>query len=316
MSRLFRPLALLLALFLAGAGGAWWYVATHPGSSRREVTCYYLDPQGMYLVPVSRTLTLPGRSEAAVATVLSEVINHVPPGLAAPVPSGSVATVGGVRDGVARVVVRVHGLAPGSGGEQLLASAVVKSAASVPSVKEVALALQTDRGTPLESEHLDLSQPLSPTDPGMENIFLGGEGQGLAVTLYFRLPGQDYLVPLRVPLPPQYASEPLEGSLALLLAGPPPSLRGVLAPSVDPATDLRWNGLEDRTARLLWKNAPEATPSALALRALVLTLTESERLQAVRIVREGPPLAGRVGPFDLSAPLPRPEAVNSAIAHP
>lgn len=303
MKRLF-PWLLLLALV---AGGLWWWLGRGPGE--REATLYYLDPQAMYLIPVETRLPLPAASASALQGVLDALGTQVPGGLAAPWPSGSVAVVQEVRDGEARVALRLAGTAPGSGGEQLMTSAVVRTAGSL-GVSQVAMALQDRQGTALVGEHMDLSAPLSPTDPGMENLYLGSDGQGLAMLIYYRLPEAPYLVPLRVPLSGARASEPLAGSFALWREGPPSDIRSFLAPACEASADLRWNGVEQGVAMILWKNAPVATPSELALRSLVLTLTESGQVRAVQLKREGPPLVGHVGPYDLAAPMPRPAAIN------
>lgn len=306
-----RPSRLALAavalLVIAGAAfGAW---KLQPRSVERTVTLYYLDPQGMYLVPVSGRLTLPGSRKAALQAALKELIDEVPPGLMAPVPPGSKVVVQSLSDGKADVSLRLSDGAMGSGGEQLLAGALMRTAANAESVQEMKLSLHDSRGSPWQSEHIDLSRPLSSTDPGMENLYFG-EGGGLTVTVYYRLPDTEYLVPLRIPLPAKRQSEPLKGSFALLRQGPPQDLRTFLSPSLEPQTDLRWNGMERDVAQVLWKNAPQAPPSELAIRATVLTLTESGRIKAVQFKREGAPLTGTVGPFDLSRPIRRPDAVN------
>lgn len=301
------PLAVLaLLLIVAGALGVWWLA---PKRVERQVTLYYMDPQGMYLVPVTERLAVPASRRGALQAALRELIDEVPPGLMAAVPPGSKVEVRGLTDGRAEVTLRVADGALGSGGEQLLAGALMRTAATTEAIQEVKLDLQDSKGGPWQSEHLDLTHPLTATDPGMENLYLG-EGSGLTVTVYYRIPSSDYLVPLRVALPPRRQSEPLKGSFALLRQGPPSDLAPFLAPSLDGASDLRWNGVEGGVAEVLWKSAPEATPSEVAIRATVLTLTESGRLKAVQFKREGAPLTLKVGPFDLSRPIRRPDAVN------
>ncbi|HEY9855270.1 MAG TPA: GerMN domain-containing protein [Stenomitos sp.] len=302
------PLAVLaLLLIVGGALGAWWL---QPKRVERAVTLYYLDPQGMYLVPVTERLSLPGSRKAALQAALKELIDEVPPGLMAAVPPGSQVEVHGLSDGKAEVSLKIADGALGSGGEQMLAGALVRTAATAEAIQEVKLSLMDSKGGPWQSEHLDLTHPLTTTDPGMENLYLS-EGSGLTVTVYYRLPNSDYLVPLSIPLPPKRQNEPLKGSFALLRQGPPSDLQTFLVPSLDPRTDLRWNGVEGDVAQVLWKNAPEATPSELAIRATVLTLTETGRIKAVQFKREGAPLSVKVGPFDLSQPIRRPDAVNT-----
>lgn len=299
--------AVLLLAVLGGLIGLLWALGHR--SEPRRATLYYLDPGAMYLVPVETALRLPTASASALQGVLDALTRQTPPGLMGPLPSGSAAVVQELHDGHAAVALRLAGPAPGSGIEQLMAGAVVRSAGSL-GVQEVALSLQDLHGVPLSSEHLDLAEPLSPTDPSMENLYLEGDSQGLAVVIYYRLPRAPYLVPLHVPLPTNRASEPLAGSFAMWLETPPASLKGVLASAHDPRCDLRWNGVEGGVAQILWKNAPQATPSALALRSLALTLTEGDRIRAIQLRREGPPLAGKSGPFDLGRPIARPEAIN------
>lgn len=300
--------ALALALVLGAGLLAFWRQGD--GAERApasETTLYYLDPQAMFLVPVSRGLPLPKAPERALQMVLDRLASEVPRGLAPALPPNTRASVKGLKDGKASVTLRLAGPAPGSGGEQLMAAAVVRTAGTLDGIQEVALSLEGPDGKPLASEHLDLSQPLSPTDPGMENLYLEG-GSGLAVTVYHRIPRAPYLVPIRIPLPAAYQNEPLKGSFALLLDGPPPALGAFLAPSLAPASAWRWNGLEGNTARVLWKGSEP--PQAIAVRALALTLTEGGGIQAVRIDGEAGPLSGKVGPFDLSRPISRPTAVN------
>ncbi|HEY9899699.1 MAG TPA: GerMN domain-containing protein [Pantanalinema sp.] len=297
--------ALALALALgAGLVAFWRQGKPAERAGAREVTLYYLDPQAMFLVPVSRRLPLPPGTDRALQAALDR-LEDVPPGLASALPPMTRATVSGIKDGKAGVTLRLSGAAPGSGGEQLMAAAVVRTAGAIDGIQEVALSLEGPDGKPLASEHLDLSQPLSPTDPGMENLYLEG-GNGLTVTIYYRVPRSSYLVPVRVPLPAAYQNEPLKGGFALLLDGPPPALAAFLSPSLPGAW--RWNGLEGTTARILWKGSEP--PQPLAIRALALTLTEREGIRAVRIDTEAGPLATKVGPFDLGRPVPRPEAIN------
>lgn len=317
MSRPSRPIiAALLAILLAGGlAGTWWWQRHLPPQlgAERWVTLYYLDSQGMYLVPVETRLSLPTSPERALETALN-AIAKAPDGLMAPLPPESKVQVTAIKGGTAEVLVQIGGVAPGGGVEQLLANALVRTASAIDSVHEVQLQLLDSRGNALSSEHMDLSQPLSPTDPGMDNLYLGGEG--LAMTIYYRLPKTSYLVPVRVPLPKDRTGEPLAGSFALLMAGPPQELSAFLASSVEPLTDLRWNGIEGDVAQILWKNAPQATPSPLTLRALALTLTDSGRLKAIRLKAEGLPLRGTSGPFDLSRPIARPASVNPGTATP
>lgn len=300
--------ALALALVLgAGLVAFWRQGESAPRATARQVTLYYLDPEARFLVPVSETLPMPKAPERALQAALDHLATSVPPGLAPSLPSRTTAMVKGLKDGKASVTLRLSGSAPGSGGEQLMAAAVVRTAGTLDGIQEVSLSLEGADGKPLSSEHLDLSQPLSPTDPGMENLYLDG-GSGLAVTVYYRLPRAPYLVPVRVPLAADYQNEPLKGSFALLLDGPPAPLSPFLAPSLSPASAWRWNGLEGDVARVLWKG--RELPPPAAVRALALTLTEAGGIRAVRIDGEAGPIAAKVGPFDLTRPVPRPDAIN------
>lgn len=287
----------LVLVLLAGLGGWSWYRATR--AVERVVTLFYTDPQAMYLVPVTSEQALPKDDAPALAKMLSE-LTQAPAGLQPTLPAGTVAEVQRISHGQANVTLRLPSTL-GSGGERLLAGAVVKTAASLGSVREVRLQLRDREGSPYESQHLDLSTPLSPTDPGVENLYLEGAQQGLMVTLYYTTPDGRYLVPLRRPLPPAYRTQPLEGSFQLLVSGPPAELAGILGPSVPANPGIGWGGVSQSVARILWPQ-DEPAPSDQALRAFALTLTEFDGIRQVSLTRADHEIAHAL----------RPEAVNLA----
>lgn len=286
---------LLVALTLGAGAGGWWLISRN-GTRAQAVTLYYADPQAMYLVPVTQTLELPMRRKQALEQVVSE-LHSPPPGLHTALPPGSDLEILAANPVQTRLKVRLSTV-PGSGSEQLMIKSLVKTAGSL-GFTEVAIALFDARGGRLESQHMDLSEPLSPTSPGMENLHLDGEG--LAVNVYYRLPRSSYLVPVRVPLSAARSDRPIEGSIALL-RDPPPGISPFAASALPPGTDIRWNGLEGNTAQILWKGAM-ATGSAEAIRAIALTLTQFEEVKAVRVQPEGPGTQP-------SKPISRPPAVN------
>lgn len=290
-------LGVLLLLLVTGLASWAWWASMRP--AERAVTLYYTDAQAMFLIPVSQERALPGQDTEALAELL-ESLSKPPEGLTSPLPAGTEATVQTISNGLASVTLQLPS-SMGSGGERILAGAVVRTAASLGSVREVKLQLRDRQGTPYESQHLDLSAPLSPTAPETENLYLEGGQAGLTVTLYYATPDGRYLVPLRRPLPPQYGSQPLEGSFQLLVAGPPPELATFLSPSVPAHPGIGWGGIDQGTARILWP-PDQPPPSPLAMRAFALTLTETEGIQAVAVTRQDQELA-RSG---------RPEVINPA----
>ena len=291
-----------LILLLLVAGAAWgWFRATR--TITRDITLYYTDAQAMYLVPVSEERTLPKDQAKALAQIL-DALSQPPAGLQATLPKGTVAEVQKISNAQANVSLQLPA-SMGSGGERLLAGAVVKTAASLGTVREVRLQLRDPQGNPYESQHLDLSTPLTPTDPGIENLYLDGAGEGLMVTLYYATPDGRFLVPLRRPLPPAYRSQPLEGSFQLLMAGPPVELNGILGPSVPADPAIGWGGVEDGVARILWP-PDQPAPNEHVLRAFALTLTEFDGIRQVSLTQQGQEIASS----------PRPKAVNTANGAP
>lgn len=292
----------LLILLLLVAGAAWgWFRATR--TITRDVTLYYTDAQAMYLVPVSEERTLPKDPAKALGQILDQ-LSQPPAGLQATLPKGTVAEVQRISNAQANVSLQLPA-SMGSGGERLLAGAVVKTAASLGTIREVRLQLRDPQGNPYESQHLDLSTPLTPTDPGIENLYLDGAGEGLMVTLYYATPDGRFLVPLRRPLPPAYRSQPLEGSFQLLMAGPPVELNGILGPSVPADPGIGWGGVEDGVARIHWP-PDQPAPNEHVLRAFALTLTEFDGIRQVSLTQQGQEIASSA----------RPKAVNTANGAP
>lgn len=290
---------LLGLLLLAGLafGGWWWWHGRQ--TVQRPITQYFTDTQAMFLVPVSRFEQLPSSEAEALERVL-EGLTSPPAGLQPTLPLGTNAEVQSISNGQANVQIAVPS-SMGSGAERLLVGAVVRTAASLGSVREVRLQMKDRQGTPYESQHVDLSAPLTPTDPGIENLYLDGGMDGLTVTLYYATRDGRYLVPLRRPLPPQYGAQPLEGSFQLLVAGPPPELADSLSPSVPSHPGIGWGGVDQGVARIQWA-ADQPPPSESALRAFALTLTEFDGVRQVSITQHDQEIANSQ----------RPAAVNPA----
>ena len=305
-------IVLLVLLLLAGLGGWLWLRFTR--SETQTFTLYFTDAQAMFLVPVTGEQALP-RDEVKALNRLLSALSEPPSGLQAVLPPGARAEVQRISNGQANITVQLPA-SMGSGAERLLAGAVVKTAASLSAVREVRLQLRDPEGNPYESQHLDLSTPLTPTDPGVENLYLDGTGEGLMVTLYYATPDGHYLVPLRRPLPPAYRTQPLEGSFQLLMAGPPAELSGILGPSVPTDPGIGWGGVAQSVARIHWP--PDlAPPSEHALRAFALTLTEFDGIRQVSVTRQDEEIATSLRPtaVNLSPGLSvaNPTAVESSV---
>ena len=191
-----------------------------------------------------------------------------------------------------------------------MASALVRTAASVVPLEDVRLRLLTPNGRPLPGSQLDLDRPFTPADPSFDNLYQGGEETGMAVMVYYPLKGNSLLAPIRIPLASSAGTEPIRETFGCWRDGPPEDLEPFLDGARPSATRLGWAGIHDGEVTVVWQNAPAATPSAIALRSLVLTLTEYSRVKRVRVVTPSGPIQARIGPFDLEAPLERPEGIN------
>lgn len=298
---------LLAILLLAGlAGGTWVWSTRH---ETRNFTLYYTDPQAMYLIPVSEARALPRDDGKALTELLNE-LTQAPAGLQPTLPEGTVAEVQRISNGQANITLQLPSTM-GSGAERLLAGAVAKTAASLGSVREVRLQLLNREGAPYESQHLDLSAPLSPTDPGVENLYLDGAGEGLMVTLYYTTPDGRYLVPLRRPLPPAYRTQPIEGSFQLLIAGPPSELTGILGPSVPANPGIGWGGVAMGVAQVDWP-IDQPAPSEQALRAFALTLTEFDGIRQVSLKQHGQEIASSMRPTAINVAGELPQSASPA----
>ena len=291
-------------LLLAAASGC------APPRTERPVTLHYTDSQRMFLIPLARTVEMPREDRKALEEVL-ETLQQAPSShLRSPLASGSHTQVRSLRTGHLELDVTRTGATTGSGGEQLMVAALVKTAASVTPLEDVRIRLLRPDGKPTESTHMDLDRPFSPSDPSMENLYQGGENTGLAVQVYFPLFQDSLLVPLRTPLPAEGAREPLRGAFMQWLQGPPEDLASFLGPSHSSATRFGWAGIRDHEATIIWQNAPDATPSAESLKSLVLTMTEQANVHSVRLMTPTGPARGQIGPFDLARPMGRPAHVN------
>lgn len=270
---------------------------------RRPVVQYYTDPQAVFLVPVTRMLAIPDAMhdpEGALQADLDQLLAAVPKGLQSPFSPGTQVEVTAASGGDASVTLKLP-VSEGSGGESLLAGALVRTATALPGIHRVILSLEDMAGAPLSSEHLDLTAPLSPNDPGMQNVWLPDGHEGLLVTVYYRVPDSPYLVPVKLPISPTEAAAPTTAELRLLSEGPPPGLRFSVARSLPEGaslTMLGWDGHGKSTAEVRWSGPS----SALGERALALTLTEQPEIRTVVI--EGLPS---------SSSLARPSQVNGPL---
>lgn len=285
------------------------------GRVERRVTLHFTDAQRMFLVPVTRMITTSADTGKALEETLTGLAEPPSKELRAAIASGSHVTVHAVKGPHVELDVTVPDHVSGSSDEQFMASALVRTAASVVPLEDVRLRLLTPAGKPVTGTHLDLERTFSPTDPTFENLYQGGEETGIAVMVYYPLRGDSLLTPVRIPLASAAGTEPVRETFARWHEGPPEDLESFLEGARASGTRLGWAGLHDGEATVVWQNAPEATPSAIALRSLVLTLTEYSRVKRVRVVTPAGPIQARIGAFDLGAPLERPAEVNPWPEH-
>ncbi|MEB3187181.1 MAG: hypothetical protein VKP72_07050 [bacterium] len=281
------------------------------GRVDRRVTLHYTDSQRMFLVPVSRVITTSTKVDAALEETLATLTEPPSRDLRPALASGSHVTVHAVKGPHVELDVTLPDRGGGSGDEHFMASALVRTAATVVPLEDVRLRLLTPAGKPVTGTHLDLERAFSPTDPTFENLYEGGEDTGIAVLVYYPLRSDSLLTPVRIPLASTAGTEPVRETFVRWHDGPPEDLQAFLTGARATGTRLSWAGLHDGEATVVWQNAPEATPSAIALRSLVLTLTEYSRVQRVRLVSPSGPIQARIGPFDLGNSLERPDEVNT-----
>lgn len=245
----------------------------------QEIEFYYADPQATFLVPVTQKVAFPHSTLKAIPTVL-EGLSHAPKGLTPLVSKQSNPKLS-LQDRTANVTLQTATY--GGGLEQLMASALTKSLCQLPGIQQVGLTLSDSQGNPLESEHLDLSEPFRPDAPENENTWLT---DGSPTKVYWATPDQHFLVPLQVSLTD--AAKPIESTWEILLAGPRAIDCSQLAPSIPSGIKLTWLGLTEGIAHVGVENQKLPKPQwEITQRAIVLTLTEFRSIHGVQFQGSG-----------------------------
>lgn len=137
---------------------------------------------------------------------------------------------------------------------------------------------------------------------------LARELRGTRVTIYLRAPGEDLLVPVTRAVPP--GEDPPTAALRALIAGPQPGER---AEAVLPAgVKVRSVQVKEGTATAdfsgdIMRMNVGSMGEALAVAAIVNTLTEFPEVRQVQILVEGRKVESLAGHVDVSRPLARNE---------
>jgi len=137
---------------------------------------------------------------------------------------------------------------------------------------------------------------------------LTGELRGTRVTIYLRAPGEDLLVPVTRAVP--QGEDPPTAALRALIAGPQPGER---AEAVLPAgVKVRSVQVKEGTATAdfsgdIMRMNVGSMGEALAVAAIVNTLTEFPQVRQVQILVEGRKVESLAGHVDVSRPLARNE---------
>ncbi|HBN10149.1 MAG TPA: hypothetical protein DD435_16430 [Cyanobacteria bacterium UBA8530] len=271
-----RRLRLALATgLLIAVGVAWWIF--HPvGPQSRLIELYYSDPQAMFLVPVTETFSVSGKTGPETVVSVVKALARPPKGLFAAVPADASPSAF-VKDKVATVTLA---LSPtGAGSEQLMANALAKAVGHLPDIEQVRLVLKDSQGRDFPSEHLDLAVPLRADDPERENSW---QAYGPSARVYWSTTDGTYLVPLQIPLEKQDASRPMESAFKTLLAGPASLQCAFLNPSIPSSVKPSFLGIREGIAEI----RPGGTLPETAKRAIVLTLTEFNSVKAVHFEGE------------------------------
>ena len=135
----------------ASLGLVGWLVATtgcSPGRVERHVTLHYTDAQRMFLVPVSRALDTPRDPAKAIEATLESLREPPSKELRQAIASGSHVAVRSLNGPHLELDVTIPEHGSGSSDEQFLASALVKTAATVVPLEDVRLRLLTPAGVP------------------------------------------------------------------------------------------------------------------------------------------------------------------------
>ncbi|HEY9721663.1 MAG TPA: GerMN domain-containing protein [Oscillatoriaceae cyanobacterium] len=298
--------ASLLAVLAVGVGVYYWVGNRAPA---RNVELYYADPQGMFLVPVDRPLTLPQAPAEWAQAVVAALRTPPRKGLVSPVTPDVKLLEASYAAPDWQLKVQV-GENFGTTSERLVAGSLVRSfLASYPGSKEVTLRLVGASGQEFEGQHLDLSEPFHDAD--FVNTLDEAPSGGLNATVWWALPDGGTLAPIQVTLA-HGSGVPPRDALASWTAGPPAASRLFLASVLPPGQSVHWAGLQAGVARVELAKAPrDDAPDRRFVEAALLTLTGEPGVTAVQFLHGGKPLSGAVGPYQLSAPLKRPQAVNS-----
>jgi len=137
---------------------------------------------------------------------------------------------------------------------------------------------------------------------------LARELRGTRVTIYLRAPGEDLLVPVTRAVP--QGEDPPTAALRALIAGPQPGER---AEAVLPAgVKVRSVQVKEGTATAdfsgdIMRMNVGSMGEALAVAAIVNTLTEFPQVRQVQILVEGRKVESLAGHVDVSRPLARNE---------
>lgn len=279
-----------------------------PREGTTRVTLYFSDLDGMFLVPVSRTIE---RTPAILRATLDQLLAGPAPnsGLAASVPpmeyqkirlDGGRATV----DLGQQVAAASAGW--GSAGSTTALNAIVYTLGAHPAVREIQFTVD---GRPAEV----LFHGISGSDPFLEADW-SSSGEALTLYLSHVTAGRVYLVPYQVTSAggpePARMTEAL-GHLA----------RGVqvgqfqLGPTVPAEVAVQAVSRTRDVVRVDFAPGVEGAfggdpaMQAMMLDSIVLTLTSFPGVKAVEFVVDGRP-APALGGRDLSAPVSRPQWVN------
>lgn len=296
-----------LLLVAAIGGGVLWYTSRTPAHG---VELYYADSQGMFLVPVDTTLTLPATPAEWAQGVFDALRTSPRKGLVAPMTPDVKLLSAHYAAPSWDLQVQV-GENTGTTSERLIAGSLVRSfLASYPGAKEVSLRLMGPDGQNFEGQHLDLSAPFHASD--FVNTLDDSPPGGLNATVWWTLPDGVTLTPVQITLA-RGSGVPPRDALASWSAGPPATSRTFLAGVLPKGQSVRWDGLQGGVARVELATPPaDDAADRRFLDAALLTLTDEPGVHAVQFLHDGKPLAGAVGPYQLAQPLSRPQAVNQA----
>ncbi len=299
------PLWVNLVLIALASLVVWLAFAQARGPARfgrdlaQGIEVWYADPSYQFLVPTVQPIGSAFRAGRPIAQVALDLLKQPPAGLVSPVPGAEAPLL--LVATASEATVQVSTLASvGASQERLLIGAVVRTLTALPGIGTVRIRAVDAAGRPREG-HEDTSRPFSARSPEVRNAW---DSPGtVPITVWFKLAGSDYLVPLDMASP--IAEKPLEGAIAALSQGPPPGASG-LEPAVPPESGLRYLGRDGTAMRVEWAQ-PDVPADPAAQRRLiaatVLTATERGDFTRVRFLTPAGALTRKVGPFDLARDL-------------